>query len=84
MTEAEDQLARLGVQVEAMQSVRVRLLQDAVRAEARLEHADTDARQVDEGAGIFSPRCTAGRARKAASTRSTFGYAPQPTSGPAP
>jgi len=43
VTEAEDQLARLGVQVEALQSVLVRLLQDVVRAEARLEHADADA-----------------------------------------
>lgn len=42
VTEAEDQLARLGVQVEALQSVLVRLLQDVVRAEARLEHADAD------------------------------------------
>lgn len=38
--QAESRLARLGVQVEAMQAVLVRLLQDVVRAELRLERSD--------------------------------------------
>lgn len=40
MESAEDQLARLGVQVEAMQALLMRLLQDAVRAEARLAQGE--------------------------------------------
>ena len=36
---AEGKLARLGVQVEAMQALLVRLLQDVVRAESRLDRS---------------------------------------------
>ena len=39
---AEGKLARLGVQVEAMQALLVRLLQDVVRAESRLEHTQVE------------------------------------------
>ena len=40
--EAEARLARLGVQIESMQGVLVRLLQDVVRAENRLEQSRQD------------------------------------------
>jgi len=39
---AEDKLARLGVELEAMQAVLVRLLQDVVRAESRLGHSQAE------------------------------------------
>ncbi len=39
---AEGKLARLGVQVEAMQALLVRLLQDVVRAESKLEHTQVE------------------------------------------
>jgi len=39
VAEAEGKLARLGVQVEAMQALLVRLLQDVVRAEGRLDQS---------------------------------------------
>ncbi len=38
---AQDELVRLGVQVEAMQVLLVRLLQDVVKAEARIDAADS-------------------------------------------
>ena len=40
--QAEDQLARLSGQVDAMQALLVRLLQDVVQAEARLEHSQLE------------------------------------------
>ena len=48
-TQAENKLARLGVQVEAMQAVLVRLLQDVVRAEHQLDsHQGTQLLQANE------------------------------------
>jgi len=42
VAQAEDKLARLGVQVDAMQALLVRLLQDVVQAETRLEHSQVE------------------------------------------
>jgi len=39
VAQVEDKLARLGLQVDAMQALLVRLLQDVVQAESRLEHS---------------------------------------------
>jgi diguanylate cyclase (GGDEF)-like protein len=39
---AEDKLARLGVELETMRAVLVRLLQDVVRAESRLDHSQAE------------------------------------------
>jgi diguanylate cyclase (GGDEF)-like protein len=41
VTQAQDKVDRLGVQIEALQSVLVRLLQDVVQAEARLDMSES-------------------------------------------